>query len=88
MQEAGRCIPVAIFRHWRKLEKRLAQIESGTMHAALIERIRSGTLTEKELINLHNNSRDRNFPEVMAAVEVQMRSQFARAANKLYGKKK
>lgn len=58
------------------------------MHTALIERIRSGTLTEKELINLHNNSRDRNVPEVMAAVEVQMRSQFARAANKLYGKKK
>lgn len=57
------------------------------MHTTLIARIRSGTLVEKELINLYNNSKDRGVPEVMAAIEEQMRSQFPRAANRLYGKK-
>lgn len=57
------------------------------MHTTLIARIRSGTLVEKELINLYNNSKDRGVPEVMSAIEEQMRSQFPRAANRLYGKK-
>ena len=57
------------------------------MHTTLIARIRSGTLVEKELINLYNNSKDRDVPEVMAAIAEQMRSQFPRAANRLYGKK-
>ena len=57
------------------------------MHTDLIERIRSGSLVEKELINLYNNAKERNVPDVMAAVEAQMRVQFSRAANRIYGKK-
>ena len=57
------------------------------MHLSLIARIYSGSLTEKELTNLYNNTKDRNVPEVVAAIEEQMRSQFSRAANKLFGKK-
>jgi hypothetical protein len=57
------------------------------MNASLIERIRSGSLTEKELINLYNNTKDRNNPNVIAAIERQMRGQFPRAANRLFGKK-
>lgn len=57
------------------------------MHTKLIEQIQSGSLAEKELINLYNNAKRRNIPEVMAAVEQQMRARFTRTANKLYGKK-
>jgi len=57
------------------------------MHTDLIERIRSGSLVEKELINLYNNAKDKSVPDVMQAIEEQMRAQFSRAANKLYGKK-
>jgi len=57
------------------------------MHISLIARIYSGSLVEKELINLYNNAKDKDVPEVVAAIEEQMRSQFSRAANKLFGKK-
>jgi hypothetical protein len=57
------------------------------LHTKLIEQIQSGSLAEKELINLYNNAKRRNIPEVMAAVEQQMRARFTRTANKLYGKK-
>lgn len=57
------------------------------MHTALIARIRSGSLVEKELLNLYNNAKDKGVPDVLAAIEEQMRGQFPRAANKLYGKK-
>lgn len=57
------------------------------MHTKLIEQIQSGSLAEKELINLYNNAKRKNVPEVMAAVEEQMRARFTRTANKLYGKK-
>lgn len=57
------------------------------MTSQLIERIRSGTLSEKELINLYNNARARNAQDVVDAVERQMRGQFPKAANRLFGKK-
>lgn len=57
------------------------------MTSQLIERIRSGTLSEKELINLYNNARDRNAKEVVDAIERQMRGQFPKAANRLFGTK-
>ena len=57
------------------------------MNAPLLARIRSGSLSEKELINLYNNTKDKGVPEVTAAIERQMRGQFPRAANRLFGKK-
>ena len=57
------------------------------MNASLIERIRSGSFTEKELINLYNNTKDKGVPDIIAAIERQMRGQFPRAANRLFGKK-
>jgi len=58
------------------------------MHTSLIARIRSGSLVEKELINLYNNAKSHDVPDVMAAIEEQMRGQFPRAATRVYGKKK
>ena len=57
------------------------------MTAVLIEKVRSGSLTEKGLINLHNNVRGKKLPGVVAAIERQMRGQFPKAANRLFGKK-
>ena len=57
------------------------------MTANLIERVRSGSLTEKGLTNLHNNVRGKQLPGVIPAIERQMRSQFPKAANRLFGKK-
>ena len=57
------------------------------MTAKIIENIRSGSLTEKGLTNLHNNVQGKNLPGVNDAIEVQMRGQFPRAANRLFGKK-
>jgi hypothetical protein len=57
------------------------------MPAKIIENIRSGLLTEKGLINLYNNVQGKNLPGVVAAIEEQMRSQFPKAANRLFGKK-
>jgi len=53
----------------------------------LIAKIRSGSLAERELINLYNNARNKNAPEIIAAIERQMRGQFPRAANRFFGKK-
>jgi hypothetical protein len=57
------------------------------MTAKIIANIRSGSLTEKGLTNLYNNVRDKNLPGVIAAIEQQMRGQFPKAANRLFGKK-
>jgi hypothetical protein len=57
------------------------------MTTQLLEKIRSASLTEKELINLYNNARERNVQEIVAAIEVQIRGQYPRAANRLLGKK-
>ena len=57
------------------------------MPAKIIEKVRSGLLTEKGLTNLHNNVQGKNLPGVIAAIEEQMRGQFPRAANRLFGKK-
>lgn len=63
------------------------QVFQHSMTETLIERIRSGTLSEKELINLYNNARVRNAENVIKAIERQMRGQFPKAANRLFGKK-
>ena len=57
------------------------------MTVNLIEKVRSGSLTEKGLTNLHNNVRGHKLPGVVAAIERQMRGQFPKAANRLFGKK-
>ena len=57
------------------------------MPAKIIEKVRSGLLTEKGLTNLHNNVQDKNLPGVIDAIEEQMRGQFPKAANRLFGKK-
>ena len=57
------------------------------MPAKIIEKVRSGLLTEKGLTNLYNNIQDKNLPGVIAAIEEQMRGQFPKAANRLFGKK-
>jgi len=57
------------------------------MTAKIIENIRSGLLTEKGLTNLYNNVQGKNLPGVIAAIEEQMRAQFPKAANRLFGKK-
>jgi len=53
----------------------------------LIESIRSGKYSERELINLHNNASSRGSPNVAQAVVVQMRADYSRAANRLFGAK-
>jgi hypothetical protein len=57
------------------------------MPAKIIEKVRSGLLTEKGLTNLHNNVQGKDLPGVIDAIEEQMRGQFPRAANRLFGKK-
>ena len=57
------------------------------MTARIIQNIRSGLLTEKGLTNLYNNVQGKNLPGVIAAIEEQMRAQFPKAANRLFGKK-
>jgi hypothetical protein len=57
------------------------------MTAKIIANIRTGSLTEKGLTNLYNNVRDKHLPGVIAAIEQQMRGQFPRSANRLFGKK-
>jgi hypothetical protein len=57
------------------------------MPANIVEKVRSGLLTEKGLINLHNNVRGKQLPGVIAAIERQMRGQFPKAANRVFGKK-
>jgi hypothetical protein len=57
------------------------------MTVKIIKNIRSGLLTEKGLNNLYNNVHDKNLPGVVAAIEEQMRGQFPKSANRLFGKK-
>lgn len=57
------------------------------MKEKTIEKIKSGSYSEKELINLYNNARSLGAKEVVEAIEYQMRGQFPRAANRLFGQK-
>ena len=57
------------------------------MTAKIIANIRSGSLTEKGLTNLHNNVQGKNLPGVVDAIEERMRGQYPKAANRLFGKK-
>jgi len=53
----------------------------------LIESIRSGKYSERELINLYKNASARNATAVMEAVKIRMRADFPRAANRMFGAK-
>jgi hypothetical protein len=55
--------------------------------ARLIESIRSGKFSERELINLYKNATTRNATAVMDAVKIKMRADFPRAANRMFGAK-
>ena len=57
------------------------------MPTKIIGNVRSGLLTEKGLINLYNNVQGKDLPGVIAAIEEQMRGQYPKAANRLFGKK-
>jgi len=52
----------------------------------MLDKIRSGKFTERELIQLHANALERGGTHITAAVEEQMRARFPRAANRLFGK--
>jgi hypothetical protein len=53
----------------------------------LIERINGGQYGGPELANLYDNARERDVPAVMEAVELKMRADFPRAANRKFGAK-
>ncbi|MBZ0133456.1 MAG: hypothetical protein K8F53_12655 [Rhodocyclaceae bacterium] len=53
----------------------------------LIESVCSGKFSERELINLYKNAATRNATAVMDAVKIQMRADFPRAANRMFGAK-
>ena len=53
----------------------------------LIESIRSGKYSERELINLYKNASTRSATAVMEAVKIKMRAAFPRAANRMFGAK-
>ena len=57
------------------------------MPTKIIEKVRSGLLTEKGLNNLYNNVRGKDLPGVVAAIEEQMRGQFPKSANRVFGKR-
>lgn len=60
---------------------------SQAKEAQLIESIRSGKFSERELINLYKNAATRNATAVMQAVKIKMRADFPRAANRMFGAK-
>src|SRR5450759_1000993 len=53
----------------------------------LIESIRSGKYSERELISLYNNASARGNSTVMQAIQIRMRADFPRAANRNFGAK-
>ncbi len=55
--------------------------------AKIIERIRAGSYSERELINLWNNASERGNAAVADAVRRRMRADFPRAANRMFGAK-
>lgn len=53
----------------------------------LIESIRNGKFSERELINLYKNAETKSATTVMEAVKIKMRADFPRAANRMFGAK-
>ena len=53
----------------------------------LIERVESGSFSERELLNLYDNANQRHVPAVMDAVKLKMRADFPRAATRKFGPK-
>jgi len=51
----------------------------------ILEKIRSGSLTEKDLIALHHNAVRLLAVDVVEATKLKMRAEFPRAAKKLFG---
>ena len=52
----------------------------------MVAKIRDGKCTEQELVQWHANAQTRGGTHITAAIEQQMRAQFPRAANRLFGK--
>lgn len=71
----------------RPLPANAVQQDRPPMTEKIIANVRSGSLTEKGLANLYNNVQGKNLPGVIDAIEQQMRGQFPKAANRLFGKK-
>lgn len=57
------------------------------MQQKTINKIAQGEYTEKELIGLKTNATRLGYPDVVKAVEHQMRKQFPKAASKVFGAK-
>lgn len=55
--------------------------------SSIVSKVRSGKLTERELINLYKNATERDALDVVEAIKLQMRNQFPRAARRLFGAK-
>lgn len=55
--------------------------------ARLIDGIRTGKYSERELINLYRNAATKNATAIMEAVKIKMRADFPRAANRMFGAK-
>jgi hypothetical protein len=53
----------------------------------LIEKVRNGEYSERELINLYKNAETHGASDVMEAIKRKMRADFPRAANRLFGAK-
>lgn len=60
---------------------------SQTNESHLIESIRNGRFSERELINLYKNAETKSATAVMEAVKIKMRADFPRAANRMFGAK-
>lgn len=62
-------------------------MSSQDMRQKIINKIARGEYPEKELIGLKTNATERGYPDVIKAVEHQMRKQFPKAASKVFGAK-
>ena len=62
-------------------------MSSQDMRQKIINKIARGEYPENELIGLKTNATERGYPDVIKAVEFQMRKQFPKAATKIFGAK-
>lgn len=65
-----------------------AVVKQAANQLNLLAHVNGGKLTEKELIQQHDNASACGGKHIVAAVEAQMRGQFPKGANRMFGKKK
>ena len=53
----------------------------------IIENIKNAKYSEKELINLYKNASKQNVQSIIDAVKIKMRTDFPRAATRMFGAK-